>query len=130
MFCSRTLNNMIDRMHERALGIVYNDSNSSFDELLQKDNSVSIHTRNLQVLCIEIYKVRHQLSSNILSDVFKVLDKPYNFRRNTIFDSRNIHTEHFGIDSLSYLGPKLWSQIPNYIKNSESLNIFKSKIKS
>ena len=130
MFCSRTLNNRINRIHERALRIDYNDSNSSFDELLLKDNSVSIHTKNLQVLCIEIYKVRHQLSSNILSEVFKVLDKPYNFRRNTIFDSRNIHTEHFGIDSLSYLGPKLWSQIPNEIKDSESLNIFKSKIKS
>ena len=39
MFHSRTLNNRINRLHERGLRIVYNDHNLSFDELLRKDNS-------------------------------------------------------------------------------------------
>ena len=42
MIHSRTLNDKINKIHERALGIVYNDDTSSFDELLRKDNSVSI----------------------------------------------------------------------------------------
>ena len=43
MFHSRALNNKINSIHERALRITYNGSKSTFEELLNKDNSVSIH---------------------------------------------------------------------------------------
>ena len=49
MFHSRRLNNKINSIHERALRITYQDNTSTFQELLNKDNSVSIHLRNLQV---------------------------------------------------------------------------------
>ena len=45
-------------MHERALRLVYNDKSSSFRELLERDNSVTIHERNIQVLLTEIFKVK------------------------------------------------------------------------
>ena len=61
---------------------------------------------NLLVQKSILPRLYRNLSSKILNILFKVLDKPYNFRRNAIFDSRNIHTEHLGINSLSYLGPK------------------------
>ena len=35
-FCNRKLNNHINRVHGRALRIVYQDHNSTFDELLKK----------------------------------------------------------------------------------------------
>ena len=47
MFHSRKLNNKINRLHERCLRVVYNDRLSTFEELLNKDNSVSIHHRNI-----------------------------------------------------------------------------------
>ena len=50
MFHSRTLNNKINRLHERCLRIIYNDNTSSFTDLLEIDNSVSVHHRNIQVL--------------------------------------------------------------------------------
>ena len=43
MFHSRELNNRINRIHERALRLVYQDNSLSFTELLEKDNSVTIH---------------------------------------------------------------------------------------
>ena len=52
MFHSRALNNKINSIHQRALRIIYNDSNSTFEELLNKDNFVSTQHRNLQVLAI------------------------------------------------------------------------------
>ena len=56
MFHSRTINNKINRLHERALRIVYSDFKSSFEGLLLKGNSFSIHERKIQSLAIEIYK--------------------------------------------------------------------------
>ena len=72
MLHSRTLNNKINRIHERALRTVYSDYNSSFNEFLDKDGSFTIHQRNVQSLAIEIYKYLHGLAPAILSADFKV----------------------------------------------------------
>ena len=56
VFHSRKLNNKINSIHERALKITYNDRKSSFEELLRKGNTVSIHHRNLQLLATGIFK--------------------------------------------------------------------------
>ena len=45
MIHSRTLNNRIYKLHQKA-----------FQELLDKENSVSIHDRILQKLAIEMYR--------------------------------------------------------------------------
>ena len=70
MFHNRTLNNKINRLHERDLRLVYNNSTSSFADLLSMDNSVSIHHRNLQKLAIEMYKVKHSLSPPFMNCIF------------------------------------------------------------
>ena len=63
MFHSRILNNKSNSIHERALRITYNNRNSSFEELLRKDNNISIHLRNLQVLATEICRIKRQHGS-------------------------------------------------------------------
>ena len=62
MFHSRGLNNKINRIHERALRITYNDKSSSYGELLTNDRFVTIHHRNIRALAIEIYKVMQGIS--------------------------------------------------------------------
>ena len=47
MYHSRTLNNKINKLHKRALRLVYKDRNLSFTQLLDMDKSVSVHHRNL-----------------------------------------------------------------------------------
>ena len=66
MFHSRKSNNRINRLHERSLRIVYNDYTSTFEELLMKDNSVSIHHRNLQVFATLLYKIINNQSPELL----------------------------------------------------------------
>ena len=74
---SRTMNNRINKIHEKALRLVYKDkTNLSLNDLLKKDKSVSIHQRNLQILATEIYKVRNNLGPEILKDIFHFVQKP------------------------------------------------------
>ena len=57
MFHLRMMNHKINDIHETALRSVYSDHVSSFDELLKKDRSFSIHHRNIQSQTIELYNL-------------------------------------------------------------------------
>ena len=69
---SPTNNKKINRLYERCLRIVYNDKQPSFNELLEKDGSVSIHMRNIQILATEMYRLINNLSPAIINRVFKL----------------------------------------------------------
>ena len=64
MFHSRRTNNKINKLHERALRIVYDDRVSILDQLLAMDKSFCIHHQNIWRLLIEIYKALHDISGN------------------------------------------------------------------
>ena len=51
---SRDRNHRINRLHERALRVVYGNKNMSFGELPEIDKSFKIHERNLQKLATEM----------------------------------------------------------------------------
>ena len=129
MFHSRGLNNKINRIHERALRITYKNKSSTFQKLLEKDNSVSIHHRNAQKFAIEIYKFLHGFSPPILNDIFVPVSCPYNFRRNGTLQRQRVNSIWHDTESISFLGPKIWDLVPSDIKLSQSLSIFKIKIK-
>ena len=130
MIHSRNLNNKINKIHERALRIVYEDYNSKFEELLKRDNSVTIHQKNLQYLAIEIYKVKRDLSPKIMKDLFQFNENPaYRLRSGSHLQSRNSRTVFFGTESVVNLGAKIWNLVPKDIKDSPTLNVFKGKIK-
>ena len=53
----------------------------------------------------------------------------YDLRNNNSFMRRRVKSVWHDTESASYLSPKLWDLVPNEIKESESLNGFKCKIK-
>ena len=81
MFHSRNLNNEINRLHERCLRVIYNVKTSSFEQLLEKDSSVSIQHRNIQTFATEMYKVTNRLSPEIMNEIFQIRkESRYNLR--------------------------------------------------
>ena len=50
--------------------LVYNDYESTFDDLLTKDGSVTVHHSNIQTLAIKLYKVHNNMSQTIFGDLF------------------------------------------------------------
>ena len=65
-------NRKTNRLHERCLRTIYNDKQSSFNELLENDGSISIDERNLQVLATEILKISNGLSTPLIKDIFPI----------------------------------------------------------
>ena len=105
---SRIINKKINRLHERCLRIIYCDKQSSFEELLEKDSSVSIHERNIQILATEMYKVSKGMSPPQITELFTRRDEhPYNLRHNAEFLQPLVNSVRCGTKSISYLGPKI-----------------------
>ena len=101
MFHSRKLNNRINKIHGRSLRIGYDDSKSTFRELLNKDNSFTIHERNIQTLAIELYKVVNGISSQLMSQVFPLKKSVKYFSKNP-FMTRNVRTVRYGTETLAH----------------------------
>ena len=103
---------------------------TNFEKLLVKDNSVSIRHNNVDTLAIEMYKVTNDMSPEIMNDIFKLRENTrYNLRHTSQFLVDPIHSVFNGSESASYLGPKIWEQIPCEIKNINSLVGFKKEIR-
>ena len=122
---SRKIITQINKLHEHALRFVYNDKSSSFRELLERDNSVTIHERNIQVLLTEIFKVKSGAAPEIMTEIFKFKDHSYDLRKNNCLERRIIKSCKYGSETVSNLGAKLWDILPE----TESLQEFKNKIK-
>ena len=109
--------------------LAYKDYTSSFDELLLKDNSFRIHHRKLQKLAIEIFKFKLGLAPEIIKNIFPIIKNPYDLKKETKFKSRNVFTVRYGIETASFVAPRIWSSIPRSYKECSSVNDFKAKIK-
>ena len=113
-----------------ALRITYNDRKSSFEKLLRKGITVSIHHRNLQDLATEILKIKNNMTSEILNEIFQKRTLSHNLRKDSSFYVWQVHSVYHRTESQSFLGPKIWELVPENIKQSESLETFKNKIKN
>ena len=131
MFHDRGLNNKINKLHERALRIVYRDDVSNFEELLKMDNSLTIHHRNIHTLAIEMFKCLRGIGPELLNDIFVKKDGTNTrvLRSQNEFILPQVNTVHYGHDSLRYFGCKVWEMIPREIKLCTELSKFKENIK-
>ena len=68
-------NKKINRIHERALRLVYQNYTSSFHELLKNDKSLSFHHRNMHQVAIEMYKMKNELSPPFMKEIFCYIGK-------------------------------------------------------
>ena len=117
MFHSQTINNKINCLYERALRIVYSDSKSFFEGLLMKDNSFSIHERNIKSLAIEIYKFLNGLSPSFLNNVFhKNISNTYCLQNHKELYSRNPKTVRYRTETVSYMALKSGAKLQKLLK--------------
>ena len=110
--------------------ITYNDKPSFFQNLLEKDDSVIIHHRNIKILATETYKFLQGFSPPLINEIFVERNNNYSLRGNNVLTRRRVNSVRYDTETVSFLAPKIWDILPKDIKDSESLDIFKRKIKN
>ena len=125
LFCSKVANNEINRTHKRALRTLYRDYESNFEELLDRDDRKTMHTKNLQNLMVEIYKSFNQLSPEYMWEFFIKKDVPYNLRTKELCKLPLVSSQRYGFNSLSFRGSLLWNTLNDELKLTSSHKIQK-----
>ena len=97
--------------------VVSKDYNSSFDELLEKDNSYKIHDRNLHKRVAEIVKVKMNLDPEIMRVVFEIVEGPHALRNELKLKSRKIHPVRHGIETASFVALESGTVYPVTLNN-------------
>ena len=129
MFCSRSSNNRINKLHERSLRVMYNNEIDNFETLLEMNDDVTCHQRNIRVLMIEVFKIKYELAPPIMNTALIRRKNIYNLRNFQEFETESKRTVNFGIESFSYRSPQLWAMLPAELREIEKLDQFKREIK-
>ena len=129
MFCDRTLDNEINRIHEKALPIAFQNKIDDFNTLLFESNSASVLKRNPQLLMIEVYKTVQNINPSSMTEIYVQKDITHNLRSNLPMRIPKARTSSYGIECLSFLGCKIWNNLPDNFKSIKTLASFKRQIK-
>ena len=128
---SRANDRKTNRQHERYFQIIYSDKQSSFETMLVKDGSVSVHHRKFQILATEMYRTKNDLSLLIVSELFKQKNEHHcDLRNSAQFTIPPMKPVYHGSESISFLGPKIWNILPDRLKFANSTEVFKMQIKN
>ena len=136
MVGSRSLNNLINRIHERALRLIHNDHVSTFQDILEITKEKAIRQTNLECLAKQIHKFLNDLSAlmlvlsapNAYNGAFMIRNNNYSLRNFQCLYSANKRTVKYGTETVTYRGPKIWNLVPEKTKNASSFDIFKKEI--
>ena len=100
MFCSKTANNLINKIHTRSLRVIYEREDANFEDLLIKDSSWTIHENNIHILLIEIYKSLNYISPPIIQELFDLKVTPYSLQNNNLLRLAKPNTSRHGTEAL------------------------------
>ena len=128
-FCGILNSRKLEKIQERALRFVFIDYNSSYEKLLDKANLVTIYLLRLQKIAIEVYKATNGLGPKYIQELFTENSMEYDVRMNKLIQPK-FNGITYGLNSISYKGPKIWNGLPDEIRCAISLNEFKVLIKT
>ena len=129
MFHDRMVNKKTLTCMKGPHGLFIKGYIGSFEDLLKRERSVTIHFRNIQSLAKELPKVKQNFSNSMLWTIFQTQSISYNLGSQTDFTRSNASTRQYGLNSIRCFAFKVGHMIPLEIKNSVSIESFEEKIR-
>ena len=77
-----------------------------------------------------MYEILNGLSPDIMHSILETKSDHYNTHNMPAFSSRNIKTVRYGLQTISYMAPKIWDLVPKELKQVTTMNEFRPKSKS
>jgi len=108
MFCKSLDKRKLERIQERARRIIYKSHSATYEELLRRADIPSLYNRRLQDITVLMYKVKHGLVPDCISELFVRKGSTHSLQ-NSDFVLPRFETVCYGKHSVRYLGPFLWS---------------------
>ena len=60
----------IEKIQERAIGILYNDFSSDYASILKKSGKSTMEVKRLRTLALEVYKTVNNLNPEYMKEIF------------------------------------------------------------
>ena len=128
MFCSKSANHSIQRAHKRALRVTHQDFSATYPELLLQNGYFNIHQNNLFSLMCEVFKSLNNLNPIFMRDFFEFKQTPCLQKRSSI-ETPTAKGKTYGIYCLQFRASFSWNNLPEKVKSSTTLSIFKKHLK-
>ena len=129
MMCSKANLRKLEKLQCRALRFVYSDYISSYEDLLVRSKQLSLSVQLMYNLAIEVYKCINGLAPTYLCSLFDLQDHQYNCRGFKTLKQKKFKTIKYGYQSFSYMGSKLWNALPNEMRESADIHMFKNVVR-
>ena len=122
-FCSKANTEKLEKINYRALKFVFQDLNSSYEELINKAGTGTLHISRIRSIAIETFKIAYGQSPQYLQDFITFKDTSYNFRYTKLLELPRTKTTRYGTNSFTYQAAKLWNALPEEARKITSFNI-------
>ena len=119
MFSSKQAHDLINSTHRRALCARLHTLSGDLSVLIEKTNLLDIHSKNLQLMMIEVFKSLNHIGPKIIWDTFEIRDIPYELRQGQTI--RTLHANKSRtLNSFDFRASQAWNKLPGNIKSLQS----------
>ena len=98
-FCSKSNTEKLERIHFRALKFIFQDFEASYDDLISRAGTTTLHLSRLRGLAIETFKIIYGKSPVYLQNFMTLKNSNYNFRYTNLLDIPRVRSTKYGLSS-------------------------------
>ena len=129
-FCGMENTIKLEKLQKRALRVIFNDYKADYETLLQRSKCPLLYVSRLRCIAVETFKNVHKLNPEFLHDMVDIKETEHDLRGGVLLNQPRVNTVTFGLQSIRYEGARIWNLLPKDMKNTDSLDVFKARLKS
>ena len=122
-------NDKLELLNKRSLRFIFNDVNSSYDELLKKAKTTSLYSgRNHKTVLVMFKSLFVSAYPNFLAKLLSLLSSKYYYilRGNNVLSLPEPRTTTYGLESIKCETEKLWNLLTDDMRLTISIEDLKS----